>query len=106
MYVPATCASVRMQICSSTVFAELYKWIRKPHSWEIHHERRNGVLKESREAYFRDIHYDAINRQLAGDDTKLPLAERTRIAGAMLEFKFSQQHVAEDIRLCVEGERL
>ena len=31
-----------------------------------------GVLKESREAYFRDIHYNEINRQLAGDDTKLP----------------------------------
>ena len=76
-----------------------------------------GVLKESREAYFRDIHYNKINRQLAGDDIKLPLtterptfrlAERTRIADTMLgHVEFSRQHVVDDmVRLCVEGERL
>ena len=52
-----------------------------------------GVLKESREVYFRDIHYNEINRQLAGDDIKLllttkrstfRLAERTGIADSML----------------------
>ena len=76
-----------------------------------------GVLRESREAYFRDIHYNEINRQLAGDDIKPPLtterptfrlAERTRIADAMLgHVEFSQQHVVDNmVRLCVEGERL
>ena len=75
------------------------------------------MLKESREAYFRDIHYNEINRQLAGDDIKLPLTadrptlrlgERAHIADAMLShIEFSQQHVVEDmVRLCVEGERL
>ena len=74
-------------------------------------------LRESREAYFRDIHYNEINRQLAGDGIKLPLTadrptfrlgELTHIADAMLgHIEFSRQHVVEDmIRLCVEGERL
>ena len=76
-----------------------------------------GVLKTSREAYFRDIYYNEIHRQLAGDDIKLPLttgrpafrlAERTRIADAMLgHVEFSRERVVEDmVRLRVEGERL
>ena len=72
-----------------------------------------GALKE---AYSRDIHHNEINGQLAGDTIKLPLtpewptfrlAERTRIADAILGYvEFSRQHVVEDMaRLCVEGER-
>ena len=76
-----------------------------------------GVLGGSREAYFQDINYNEINRQLVGDDIKPPLttgrlnfrlAERTRIADAMLgHVEFSREHVVEGmVRLCVEGERL
>ena len=76
-----------------------------------------GLLKKSREAYFRDVYYNEIYRQLSGDDIKLPLtterpafrlAERTRLADAMLgHVEFSRKCVVEDtVRLCVEGERL
>ena len=70
------------------------------------------VLKESREAYFRDIHYGEINRQLTGDDIKLPLTtERpTSHLGEQMRIghvKFSRQYVVEDMALlCVENERL
>ena len=80
-------------------------------------EARKWILKENREAYFQDIYYTGVNRQLAGDGISLPLtterlafhlAERVRIASAMLgHVEFSQQHVVEDmVRLCITGERL